>query len=374
MCSSAGGPERAYFETAVANGRPPDMKDTRPELLERLPQGAATRDALTDALDGVALRSWIPGRLELTAPWGIHVATHWGWFYLVARNGCVVEVDGHDAPLSAGPGDLIIVSQGRGHRLRDTAGSPVTPIQDLLDRGRSGRPGPHVHGGGGAATRLFCGCFLLDALEQSTWHTALPAVMHVKGERQQAWPYVDHVVRLLEAEVATEEPAGQSIINCLVRVLFMKTLQSCWPERSAGPTRWLRALADPDIGRAIGLMHSEPGAPWTVAALADRVAMARSTFAARFTELMGQPPLEYLTQWRIQKACFLLRTTRAELKKVAAQVGYESTSAFCMAFALWVGTAPGAYRRARDAAPASPSVCMPPLWSGGRRTATSAVS
>jgi transcriptional regulator GlxA family with amidase domain len=124
---------------------------------------------------------------------------------------------------------------------------------------------------------------------------------------------------------------------------------------------WLRALADPCIGRAIRLMHAQPEAAWTVGSLARHVAMARSTFSARFVELMGRPPLEYLTDWRMQKACCLLRTARAELKEVAARVGYESAAAFSKAFTRWAGMAPGAYRRAGNSTEPSAFSGMPPL-------------
>jgi len=112
-----------------------------------------------------------------------------------------------------------------------------------------------------------------------------------------------------------------------------------------GGANWLRALADPRIGRAIRLMHAQPEATWTVGLLARQAAMARSTFSARFVELVGRSPLEYLTDWRMQKACCLLRAAQTELKDVAAQVGYESVAAFSKAFTRWAGMAPGAYRR-----------------------------
>ena len=103
-------------------------------------------------------------------------------------------------------------------------------------------------------------------------------------------------------------------------------------------------MTDPDMGPAVALMHSQPDAPWTVASLAERVAMSRSVFSARFTALVGKPPLQYLSEWRMQKASHLLRTTRDELKEVAAKVGYESPSAFSKAFTRWAGVAPSVYR------------------------------
>jgi AraC-like DNA-binding protein len=316
---------------------------------------------LSDALECLGLCSWIPGRFELTAPWGLQVATHLGWFYLIVRNSCLLGIEGGDAPVSVAAGDLIIVFQGREHHLRDRADSPVVAIQNLLEPRHFERREPLLHGGGGKCTSLLCGCFVVDGLERSPLRAALPAFVKVKGEEEHAAPYVGHIARLLETEALAGEPGSQSVINRLLRILLIKALQGYLSELPEGSTNWLRALTDPDIGRALGFMHAQPEVHWTVASLAERVAMARSTFAARFTEMVGKPPLEYLTQWRMQKACFLLRTTRARLKEVAAQVGYESTSAFSKAFAHSAGAAPGAYRRTGNTAAGPLPAGTPPL-------------
>ncbi len=324
------------------------------------PLRAATTDPLLEAVDCLVIRTWLPGRFELTAPWGLRVATRVGWFYL-SQNCCRLDVEDGGGSVSAGAGDLIIVSPGREHCLRNAADSPITSIQDLLALRHFEQREPLVHGGGGAATRLLCGCFLLDELDRNPLRGAVPPVIHIQGESQRPLPYVDHILRLLQLEAATEEPCAQTIMNRLVAILLVKAIRgyiSQLPQRHAG---WLSALADPDIGCALRLMHARPDAPWTVAALAEHVAMARSTFSARFAETMGKPPLEYLTQWRLQKASFLLRASGAELKQVAAQVGYKSAAAFSKAFARWAGVAPGAYRRAGHAPAASSRDAMPPV-------------
>jgi len=113
-----------------------------------------------------------------------------------------------------------------------------------------------------------------------------------------------------------------------------------------GATGWLRAVVDPQIGGALGLMHEKPEERWTVEALASRAAMSRSAFAARFAHLVGEPPLTYLTRWRMQKATRLLRSEHASLGEVASRVGYETEAAFSKVFKRWTGVAPGTYRRA----------------------------
>lgn len=323
------------------------------DALRHSPGAAARLDPLADTLECLALRSWIPGRFELTAPWGLHVATRHGWFY-VSSEPYVLELDDHEPPVFAAPGDLIMVSQGCGHCVRDAAGSPATPIQSLLRPQHFEQREALVHGGGGALARLFCGCFLLDGLERSPLHAAWPAVIRIRGETRRPSPYVEHILRLLDMEAGMQESCARVNMDRLMRILFMKAIQGYVAELPEDEAGWLRALADPDIGRALTLMHAQPDVSWTVAALAREVAMARSTFSARFTELVGRPPLEYLTRWRMQKARFLLCTTRAELKEVAARVGYESHSAFSRAFARWTGATPGAFRRSGEIALAAP--------------------
>jgi AraC-like DNA-binding protein len=329
------------------------------------PVSCATRvvprsDPLSDALECLSLRCWIPGRFELTAPWGLRSATRLGWYYLVMRPPCHLTLDDHGATIVASGGDLFMVFPGRKHTLRHGGEGPIASIQTLLVPRHFETRDALVHGGGGAPTRLICGCFLLDGLENSPLHAVLPAFIHVRCAAEQPLPYMTHIVRLLELEATAGGRGRSDILNRLMRILLLKALQHHMSALSAEGVNWLTALAEPGIGQAIEFMHAQPEAPWTVASLAGQVAMARSTFSARFTARVGMPPLEYLTRWRLQKASLLLRTTRSELKEIAARVGYESTSAFSKAFARWAGAAPGAYRRA--AAPAGqPRPGLPPM-------------
>ncbi len=306
------------------------------------------------------MRCWIPGRFQLTAPWGLRSETRLGWFYLVLRSPCRLAVDGIGTTVNAADGDLVVVFPGHKHTLRNADDAPPAPIHTLLKPRHFEARDALEYGGGGALSELICGCILVEGLESNPICVVLPALIHLRSEAEQGLPYIDHVVRLLELEAAAGGSDRPETLNRLMRILLHKALQQHMSDLPDQHANWLAALADPGIGQAMALMHAQPGAPWTVAGLAQKAAMSRSTFAARFTQRVGAPPLEYLTQWRLQKAGLLLRTTQSELKEIAAQVGYESPSAFSKAFARWAGVAPGAYRRAAISARESRPE-MPPM-------------
>jgi AraC-like DNA-binding protein len=353
------GPRCPSGRTAADEDSLCERGDAARSPAERAAPPAPGPATLANTFECLTLQSWIPGRFELSAPWGLRVATPLAWFYLVDRGACVIEAEGQPRPLTATAGDMLIVAQGCAHQLRERVGSPVTAIQELLRPHHFERRTALVHGGAGDSTRLLAGCFRLEGLERSPLHATLPLVMHVRGSGERPAPHVEHILRLVELEATANEPGSRSLIDGLLRVLYLKTLHDHVAQLPEGRASWLKALSDPEIGHALAAIHARPEVPWTVAALAEEVAMARSTFAARFTAWVGEPPLEYLTRWRIQKASLLLRTTRTELKAVATRVGYESASAFSKAFTHWMGTPPGAYRRAAGVA-ATPAD-VPPL-------------
>lgn len=331
-----------------------EVADGMSSVLEHVPQGGRWSDPLSEALDCLSLRVWIPGRIELKAPWGFRAAPNLGWFYLIKEQGCYVELEERGGLTPVEAGDLIIVLQGHGHRLFDQSGSPIQPVETLLETHDFAGAAPLHHGGDGPLTSLFCGCFHFGELDHTLVGTSLPPLHRIRGNHGKPDPYVESLLRLLEQDLASPNPCSCSTIHRLVRILLARAARGCMPESPDGSVNWTKAVADPDIGRALGLMHAHPERAWTVAGLADQIAMSRTAFSARFKALVGDPPLHYLTEWRMRKACFLLRTTRAELKEVAARVGYESAAGFSKAFVRWMHTSPGSFRRKSDPNAASP--------------------
>jgi transcriptional regulator GlxA family with amidase domain len=156
-------------------------------------------------------------------------------------------------------------------------------------------------------------------------------------------------MQLVRAEAQGHQPGAETVITRLSEILFLHVVRdylSRLGDRQAG---WLRALQDPQIGQALALIHHQPEERWTVEALARRVGLSRSALSAKFTRLVGRPPLRYLTDVRLTKAAALLRTQPATLNAIALSVGYDSEVAFSKAFKRRFGAAPGAYRRWRSA-------------------------
>lgn len=150
---------------------------------------------------------------------------------------------------------------------------------------------------------------------------------------------------LLAAEVARDEPGQEAILHRLLDLVLVLALRAWCARPEAASLDWLRALGDPAVGEALRLLHEEPGRRWTVAGLAARVGMSRAGFAARFTTLVGEPPLRYLTGWRMTVGADLLREADATVASVAREVGYEDPFAFSVEFKRFHGVSPSDWRR-----------------------------
>ncbi len=316
-------------------------------------------DTLSDVLSLVRLHGAVLCAAELTAPWGLRCR---GWddtaFYFAVRGDCRVEVPG-SAPLSLAGGDLLLVAPGRRHTLRDSARSPALPFERLqrtLDRSN----GVAHHGGGGTATTLVCGCFELSRSGAELVLSALPPVVHLR--REAAPPNLARAIEALAGEVASVQPGARALLTRLSEVLLIQALRALIARGMVG-AGWLRALDHAPIARALAAVHRAPAAPWTVASLASSASMSRSAFASQFRRLVGQTPLDYVTQWRMRRAAGLLEQGASNLGQVAAEVGYGSDESFSRAFSHGAGMTPGAYRRAQreqgTAAPARREAALP---------------
>lgn len=327
-----------------------------------------TEDPLGEALHFLRMTGSFYCRSELTAPWGMALPPMPGclWFHVVTSGRCWLEVDGAPAR-QLHPGELALVPHGQGHRLRSEAAVPTPGILDLHREQVSDRYEILRHGRGGEPAGMICGAVTFDHPAAHNLVRLLPRLMHVEamGPLQSEW--MQSTLRLMAAEARAHRPGGETVITRLADILIIQAIRSWIETDLAAQTGWLGALQDRRIGRAIALIHRDPAHAWTVAALANAVAMSRSAFAARFTELVDEPAMRYVTRWRMQLALDQLSGGSDTVAEVADRLGYASEAAFSRAFRRSVGVSPGAVRRGERAIVTAPSQdhgTAVPGWSG----------
>jgi len=309
-----------------------------------------TTDVLTDVLETVRVGAACYGRVEAAAPWGIGVPADEedAKFHVVLSGECWLDVEGQD-PIHLQGGDLVALPHGHAHALRDVPGSPIQPLSALITT-VSGKCQPSITmGGDGASATLVTGSFHFEDRRNNPLLSVLPPVIVLPGEMSRNVHWLEPTLKFIACEAASGRPGAQTVVSRLADVLFIQIVRGYLASLPPGASGWLGALGDAQIGSALGLIHQSPELDWTVQSLAARVAMSRSAFASRFARLVGEPPLAYVTRWRMQKAAGLLRQSSSTLADIAERVGYDSEAAFSKAFKRAVGSAPGAYRRAAKA-------------------------
>src|SRR5262245_697665 len=305
--------------------------------------------ALRYFIETLRVRGSVFCRSELRAPWGMSLqARGVAHFHAVERGRCVLRLRGMRQPVHLEAGDLVMVPHDRGHVLSEPeVVSPRAMIAvEELDSKASCRY--LCNSGRGAETRLICGAFRFERDHVHPLLSLLPPLIHLESADGQMPKWLEATVRLLAAETRAPRAGTETIVTRLTDVIFVQLLRA-WAERlPVGKGGWLGALRDPQIGAALGLIHRETHRPWTVATLAKAVGSSRSPFAARFRELVGEPPLIYLTRWRMQSAAGLLDEGRLTVAEIAERVGYESLPAFSKAFKRRTGRSPSSWRRRRQ--------------------------
>jgi AraC-like DNA-binding protein len=304
-------------------------------------------DVLSDVLGVIRLRGEVLCRSELSAPWGLGFDSDEAHFHVIERGQCMVQVGAADDAFTVTGGDLVVLPHGTGHRLFDARGSRVVPIMSVLDTRKKRASGMLRFGGGGVETRIVCGRFRFDARLRTAALSGLPPILHVEGASGRPPEWLDLTMRFLASEAHSTAPGRDLAMSRLVDLLFVQAIRHWLATNDDRPLGWIGALRDPRIGAALALLHARPEHAWEVEALAAEVGMSRSSFAQRFTDLVGDPPSKYLARWRVHLAARLLQTPGATVAKIAERVGYESEAAFSRMFKRFMRVAPAAFRKGR---------------------------
>lgn len=302
-------------------------------------------DVLTDVLSTLALRGRVFCVSELSTPWSIRFEpSSFAHFHVIERGHAWALLDGEQRPFPLHGGDLVVFPHGGGHLLADPLQEEPVGIRSLISPG-SGGCNVIRHGGGGQETRMTCGSFELGSPAGNPLLAVLPPLLHVPGHEGQVAEWLAPTLRLLTHEARHPSLGTETLLTRLTDIVFVQAVRAWLADMPDGQAGWLGALRDPQIGAALGLLHRQPNAEWNLETLAKKVGMSRSPFAARFTRLVGEPPLTYLAKWRLHLAADRLARGNGSVKEVAAHSGYESEAAFSKAFKKAYGAAPLYWRR-----------------------------
>ena len=315
-------------------------------------------DALSDVLRAVRLTGAVFFDVQASEPWvaetpqGTSIveamfpgAEHLISYHVIMQGGCWASVTG-EPPMRLSAGDVIVFPHGDSHGLSSSPGQRGAPNLELyrssIETQRPfslsvGEPLPDP-------TRFVCGFLGCDARPFNPLLKALPRVIRISGNAGEALgAYVEFAV----AESKKQRIGSQCVLSRLSELMFVDVVRRYLETLPADRADWLAGLRDPFVGRALSIMHRSPSRDWTLHTLSREVALSRSALVERFTRFVGQPPMQYLANWRMQLAAMDLLSGTDSVVAIANRVGYESEAAFSRAFKKSVGVPPSQWRKHR---------------------------
>ncbi|MET9346181.1 AraC family transcriptional regulator [Streptomyces termitum] len=306
-------------------------------------------DALAGLLDGPRAKGAFLLRMVMEPPWSVRIEDGAPLCLMCVTEGEAWITPSSGEPVPLRPGDLAIARGPEPYTVADAAGRPprarVGPGGECATL--SGEPlaetmrlgvrtwGDALDGG----TTVLVGTYLVDGEVGRRLLDALPPLVHLPAELWRC-----PLMPFLEEEIARDEPGQSAVLDRVLDLLLIAAVRAWFARPGAEAPAWYRAMADPVVGRALRLLQDDPAHPWTVAALAAKAGVSRAALARRFTALVGEPPMTYLTDWRLALAADLLREGDATLESVARRVGYSGAFALSAAFKRVRGVSPSAYR------------------------------
>jgi AraC-like DNA-binding protein len=318
-------------------------------------------DVLSEVLKTVRLEGSLFFNGEFSAPWCLSTSPSAAYIpdlsaegrhliifhFLTEGRACARLPGGQPEELIAG--DIVIFPHGDAHLLGN--GSPEKPVDSLRTFSENLTRGLKLarFGGGGEITRFVCGYLACEPRLSERFLAGLPPMLKVHVTQEPSGQWLEHSIRFSVGETGVFSPGSGLVLAKLSELLFVETLRRYIDSLPPGQSGWLAGARDPVIGRALTLLHKEPAHQWTVSDLARKIGLSRTRLAERFRHFLGEPPMAYLTRWRLRLGAEMLLSTRESVAGIAAAVGYGSEAAFSRAFKREFDCPPAQFRRRRTA-------------------------
>jgi AraC-like DNA-binding protein len=321
-------------------------------------------DALSEVLSAVRLSGSVFFDVTAKSPWVAEAppaaqiasevmpgAQHAIEYHVVTRGSCWISLvgDAESEPVRLEQGDIAVIPHGDPHAVSSEPGMRAKPDLEMHRRPKDDNALPFMlrtGGEGPSDTHLICGFFSCDVRPFNPLLDSLPRLMRVGPHVSHGSNgLLDQFMRFATAEMGNKRAGSQSILNRLSELMFVEVVRLHMGQLANNNTGWLAGLRDSTVGRALTLLHGRPTHAWTLEEHSSESGASRSVLADRFTHLVGYPPIQYLTQWRMQMAARRLTDPGVSIASVAYEVGYESEAAFSRAFKKLVGRSPGQWRK-----------------------------
>jgi AraC-like DNA-binding protein len=314
-------------------------------------------DALSEILHSVRLEGAVFYNAEFTAPWGFRsppsceVAAFLGKgpkhviiYHLLTQGRARAELDDSTHQLELVSGDIVVFPHGDPHIISNGSPSSIVDNGKQLKEVFSQGMALARSGGGGESTLFVCGYMECDRELCKTFLGGLPPVFKVNVRNQPAGQWLENSIKFSAVQAGANRAGGEALLARLSEALFVETLRRYMAELPPQQTGWLAGARDPGVGAALAHMHRAPELPWTIVKLALQVGVSRSALAERFRHYLGEPPMTYLSRWRLQLGARMLTSTSYSVARISGDVGYESEPAFNRAFKREFGAPPARFR------------------------------
>jgi AraC-like DNA-binding protein len=317
-------------------------------------------DTLSDVLGAIRLKGAIYFTVDASSHWVAEAPAareiaavilpgtqHLMEYHVVTSGSCWGGIAGEE-PVRLSAGDVIVFPQGDPHVLSSVPGLRSSPQMKVYEQAL----GPElftlsVGEGGPQKTGLLCGFLGCDVRPFNALLETLPRMLHVRQSPGRRDGPLSQLIGLAISEAEKKRMGGQCMLTRISELMFIEVVRLHLEEMGPDQRGWLAGLRDQQVGRALSLLHTKTAHSWTLEELAQEAGLSRSTFAERFNQLVGRPPMQYLAQWRMQIAAAHLSRGDSTVADVAMKVGYESEAAFSRTFKRLVGIPPGSWRRSQ---------------------------